>query len=74
VAVSSIGKFKTTFQLIAIGLMLLNAQVKAFGSYFSLYFFGITLLWLAAILTVWSMVVYLQNAWPVLRGEGASKT
>jgi CDP-diacylglycerol--glycerol-3-phosphate 3-phosphatidyltransferase/cardiolipin synthase len=71
VAVSSIGKYKTAMQLIAIGLMLLKGP--AFYGY-SIYQLGLTCLWLAAVLTVWSMVMYLRAAWPTLRGETASKT
>jgi len=70
VAVSHIGKFKTAMQLIAIGLMLLKGTPMGF----SIYQLGLFCLWLAAVLTIWSMVVYLKAAWPVLRGEPAAKT
>jgi CDP-diacylglycerol--glycerol-3-phosphate 3-phosphatidyltransferase/cardiolipin synthase len=65
VAVSSIGKYKTAMQLIAIGLMLLKGSWLAVST----YRLGLACLWLAAILTVWSMVMYLRAAWPVLKGE-----
>jgi len=34
-----------------------------------LYNFGVTLLWIAAVLTLWSMAIYLRAAWPQLRGH-----
>ncbi|MDI4638944.1 MULTISPECIES: CDP-diacylglycerol--glycerol-3-phosphate 3-phosphatidyltransferase [Halomonadaceae] len=60
VAVSSIGKIKTTLQMVALLLLLgfpadsLIAQV------------GIATLYLAAALTLWSMQQYLRAAWPHL--------
>ncbi|WP_317929175.1 CDP-diacylglycerol--glycerol-3-phosphate 3-phosphatidyltransferase [Halioxenophilus sp. WMMB6] len=62
VAVSSIGKIKTTCQMISIIVLLLfrpgvNVYMTALG-YITLY--G------AALLTLWSMVVYLKAAWPEL--------
>lgn len=62
VSVSTIGKYKTTMQLIAIILMLLKGSLSGV----SIYRVGLGCLWLAAVLTVWSMVVYLRAAWPVL--------
>lgn len=70
VAVSAIGKYKTAMQLIAIGLMLLKGPVV---QGYSVYQVGLTCLWLAAVLTVWSMIVYLKAAWPVLKGEIAEQ-
>jgi CDP-diacylglycerol---glycerol-3-phosphate 3-phosphatidyltransferase len=70
VAVSSIGKYKTTMQLIAIGLMLLKGSLYGY----SVYRLGLACLWIAAVLTVWSMIVYLKAAWPVLMSENTRKT
>ncbi len=59
VAVGSIGKWKTTAQMVAITLLLLNNSVLmplAWG-----------LLYVAVVLTLWSMVVYLMAAWPELK-------
>ncbi len=36
----------------------------------SVYTIGFVLLYMAAILTLWSMVVYLRAAWPSLKGGG----
>ncbi len=63
VAVSLVGKFKTTAQMLAIFLLVL--QHNPLGV--PLYEIGLSLLYLAALLTLWSMVLYLQAAWPSLR-------
>jgi len=62
VAVSIIGKFKTTAQMIAIGFLLFE---KPIGDLPTLEI-GYILLYLAAFLTLWSMFLYLQAAWPSL--------
>ena len=59
VAVSYVGKLKTTFQMIAIIVLLLNWQ--------SLEMIGYTLMVIAVILTLWSMMIYLKAAWPYLK-------
>jgi CDP-diacylglycerol--glycerol-3-phosphate 3-phosphatidyltransferase/cardiolipin synthase len=65
VAVSMIGKVKTTAQMISIIFLLLRDSV--FGPV--LYPVGLVLLYVAAGLTLWSMVMYLRAAWPSLSGE-----
>jgi CDP-diacylglycerol--glycerol-3-phosphate 3-phosphatidyltransferase len=61
VTVSYIGKVKTTVQMVALFLLL------AFHPAFSWWgVLGFILLYLAAILTIWSMVIYLTIAWPLL--------
>lgn len=60
VAVNILGKFKTVAQLVAIPFLLYN------GFLFDLVDTnqaGRWLIWAAAIITLWSMVVYLQAAW-----------
>lgn len=59
VAVSYVGKLKTTFQMIAITVFLLNWQ--------SLEMIGYVLMVIAVILTLWSMMIYLKAAWPYLK-------
>lgn len=59
VAVSYVGKLKTTFQMIAISVLLLNWE--------SLEMLGYGLMVIAVILTLWSMVIYLKAAWPYLK-------
>ena len=59
VAVSTVGKYKTAFQMIAITVFLLNWQPLEWIAY--------TLLYTAVILTLWSMFIYLKAAWPYLK-------
>ncbi len=65
VAVSMIGKIKTTAQMLAIGFMLFEDSIGDFPT----MLIGYLLLYTAAILTLWSMVIYIQAAWPSLIGE-----
>ena len=62
VAVSIVGKIKTVVQMIAI-VCLLAFQPKGF---YLLGVLGTILLYAAAALTIWSMCVYLNAAWPDL--------
>ena len=59
VAVSTVGKYKTAFQMIAISVFLLNWQPLEMWAY--------ALLYTAVILTLWSMFIYLKAAWPYLK-------
>jgi cardiolipin synthase len=64
VAVSSIGKIKTTAQMLAIPMLLY------YGRLFDVIdtgFWGQWLLLIAAVLTVWSMFYYLRKAWPLIK-------
>lgn len=60
VAVSYIGKVKTTAQMVSI-VLLLAVPPKVFVAYA-----GLVLLYIAAALTLWSMVLYIKAAWPDL--------
>jgi CDP-diacylglycerol--glycerol-3-phosphate 3-phosphatidyltransferase len=62
VKVKLIGKIKTTAQMLAILFMLLRGPVLDWP----VYQFGLGLLYLAAVLTLVSMMVYLRAAWPSL--------
>ncbi|HHH40233.1 MAG TPA: CDP-diacylglycerol--glycerol-3-phosphate 3-phosphatidyltransferase [Sedimenticola sp.] len=62
IAVSMIGKIKTTVQMTAIFLLLFRIDVLTLP----VYTIGYVLLYLAVVLTLWSMVVYLRAAWPSL--------
>ena len=64
VAVSSLGKVKTIAQMIAIPMLLYKAPL--FGLIDTLYL-GTLLLYIAAVLTLWSMVYYLRRAWPLIK-------
>ena len=65
VAVNWIGKLKTTFQMISIGMMIW--QIETFGIHW--YSLGYWLLFIAAALTIWSMAVYLRAAWPLMQDD-----
>lgn len=65
VAVSMIGKFKTTAQMIALLLLIYREPI---GSFPTLQV-GFWLLIIAAILTLWSMMNYLSAAWPELKKQ-----
>ncbi len=60
VAVSFIGKLKTTAQMIAIPLLLWHVPLGPINVQLA----GTWLLWIAAVLTLWSMIYYLRKAWP----------
>lgn len=63
VAVSMIGKVKTTAQMLALLLLLYRKPVIGIPT----QDVGLTLLFIAAVLTLWSMGHYLLAAWPVLK-------
>ncbi len=65
VAVSVIGKFKTAVQMVAILLLIYDDPVAGIP----VFTVGFVLLYVAAALTLWSMVLYLRAAWPSLLGE-----
>lgn len=60
--VSSLAKYKTTLQLIAIGGVILVPVLPGLALAAS------GLLWLAGVLTVWTGLEYLRGAWPHLQG------
>ena len=62
VAVSMIGKIKTTAQMVAIPLLLYHTPIKGFDVQYA----GVWLSYVAALLTLWSMVYYLRRAWPLI--------
>ena len=63
VAVSNLGKIKTTVQMMSLTVLLYcNSGTNAF-----IVISGYLLLYIAAILTIWSMVLYLKVAWKELK-------
>lgn len=64
VAVSFLGKIKTTIQMFAVALLLLYTPQNYAPLLTKLS--GVLLLYAAAILTLWSMILYLKAAWPDL--------
>ncbi|MFO7858966.1 MAG: CDP-diacylglycerol--glycerol-3-phosphate 3-phosphatidyltransferase [Ectothiorhodospiraceae bacterium] len=70
VAVSLIGKFKTAAQMVAIILLVLDTPVAGLP----VSMIGLVLLYVATVLTLWSMIVYLRAAWVVLVEEEGDST
>ena len=66
VAVHMLGKIKTTVQMIAIPFLLFDGPL--FGL-INTHLWGTWLIWISAVLTVWSMVYYLQKAIPEIRAR-----
>ncbi|HCU54012.1 MAG TPA: CDP-diacylglycerol--glycerol-3-phosphate 3-phosphatidyltransferase [Gammaproteobacteria bacterium] len=68
VAVSFLGKLKTTGQMIAIPFLLYREPLLGLP----ILRLGEILLYAAAALTLWSMLIYLRAAWPSLIGRGGA--
>lgn len=66
VAVHMLGKLKTTVQMIAIPFLLFDGRL--FGV-IDTHLWGTALIIVAAALTIWSMVYYLQKALPEIRAK-----
>ncbi len=66
VAVHMLGKVKTATQMVAIPFLLYDGAL--FGV-IDTHLWGTALIWVAAVLTVWSMVYYLQKAIPEIRAK-----
>jgi len=62
VAVSMIGKVKTAAQMISIPMLLYHAPINGFD----VQKIGTWLIYVAAVLTLWSMGYYMRMAWPYL--------
>lgn len=61
--VSWLAKWKTTIQLVALAVVLLERITAGFGLVSDI------LLWVAGILTLWTGFQYLRASWPHLSGE-----
>ena len=66
VAVHMLGKVKTVVQMVAIPFLLYHDPL--FGV-IDTALWGTVLIWISAILTIWSMVYYLQKALPEIRAR-----
>jgi len=69
VAVSTMGKVKTTAQMGAITLMIYQQELYNLPT----YLIGYVLLYVAAVLTFWSMVIYIKAAWPSLINDSSQQ-
>jgi CDP-diacylglycerol--glycerol-3-phosphate 3-phosphatidyltransferase len=65
VAVSVIGKIKTTVQMVALLLLLYRHPLGDLPT----AEIGFVLLYVAAVLTLWSMVIYMRAAWPIMNNH-----
>ena len=66
VAVHMVGKLKTVVQMVAIPFLLFDGLL--FGV-IDTRVWGVWLIWIAAVMTIWSMVYYLQKALPEIRAR-----
>jgi len=69
VAVSRLGKVKTSAQMVALILMIYEQPLYGLPS----LDIGFICLYLAAALTLWSMLIYLRAAWPELKSGSTSE-
>jgi CDP-diacylglycerol--glycerol-3-phosphate 3-phosphatidyltransferase len=65
VRVAALGKVKTTLQIVAIVVLLYQHDLEGLR----LFHVGETLLVAAAVLTIWSAIMYVRAAWPALREQ-----
>jgi len=65
VAVSNLGKIKTAIQMLALIVLLYCHNTTSA----SIVIAGYILLYISAVLTIWSMLIYLKAAWKHLNGE-----
>jgi cardiolipin synthase len=63
VAVNQLGKIKTAAQMVAIPMLLFHDVLAGINMHLA----GEILLWIAGVLTVWSMFYYLRRAWPLIK-------
>jgi cardiolipin synthase len=69
VAVSSLGKIKTAVQMVAIPMLLFHDPLF---TVLDMHIAGEILLWIAGVLTVWSMFYYLRRAWPLIKEKSGA--
>ena len=65
VAVSMLGKFKTTAQMFSIGFLLYRDEFYGLNTHVT----GVVLLVIAAVLTIVSMFIYLKAAWNEVKAK-----
>jgi cardiolipin synthase (CMP-forming) len=66
VAVHMVGKLKTVVQMVAIPFLLFDGMLF---DIIDTRVWGVWLIWIAAVMTIWSMVYYLQKALPEIRAR-----
>jgi hypothetical protein len=65
IAVSVLASYKTIMQIVGLSCLLFRRDLLGLPT----YKLGLVLTLLAAVLTLWSMILYLRLAWPELRGS-----
>jgi CDP-diacylglycerol--glycerol-3-phosphate 3-phosphatidyltransferase len=63
--VTVLAKYKTIMQIVGLSLLLYQQDLLGIP----IYSLGLVLTAIAAVLTLWSMILYLRLAWPELRGS-----
>ncbi|HEX3396500.1 MAG TPA: CDP-diacylglycerol--glycerol-3-phosphate 3-phosphatidyltransferase [Steroidobacteraceae bacterium] len=63
IKVSQLAKYKTIMQITGLSMMLFHHKLLGIA----IYKLGVVLTAVAAVLTLWSMILYLRLAWPELR-------
>ena len=64
IKVSVLAKYKTIMQIVGLSLLLYREDLF----FIPTYDLGLVLTAIAAVLTLWSMILYMRLAWPELRG------
>jgi CDP-diacylglycerol--glycerol-3-phosphate 3-phosphatidyltransferase len=72
VAVNQLGKFKTACQMVAIPMLLFYGPLPLGIVTIDTRVWGEWLMYLAAVLTIWSMLYYMKLAWPQIRERGGA--
>jgi CDP-diacylglycerol--glycerol-3-phosphate 3-phosphatidyltransferase len=67
IKVSMLGKYKTIMQITGLSMMLFQHNLLGIP----IYKLGLLLTAVAAVLTLWSMILYLRLAWPELRDSSS---
>ncbi|HZE44882.1 MAG TPA: CDP-diacylglycerol--glycerol-3-phosphate 3-phosphatidyltransferase [Steroidobacteraceae bacterium] len=67
IKVSMLGKYKTIMQITGLSMMLFRHNLLGIP----IYKLGLLLTAVAAVLTLWSMILYLRLAWPELRDSSS---
>jgi CDP-diacylglycerol--glycerol-3-phosphate 3-phosphatidyltransferase len=65
IKVSLLAKYKTIMQIVGLSMLLYRQNIFGIPT----YELGLLLTAVAAVLTLWSMILYLRLAWPELRGS-----
>jgi CDP-diacylglycerol--glycerol-3-phosphate 3-phosphatidyltransferase len=65
IKVSMLGKYKTIMQIVGLSMLLFHRDLLGIP----IYKLGMVLTAIAAVLTLWSMILYLRLAWPELRNS-----